>query len=90
MNLAEFRDLYPEFEAADDSLVEAHLGQQTELTKGNIPDASKEQIIGLRTADALAHSPLARDLKLVNEDDESVYYKPLDKAIKAATIHKRS
>ncbi len=89
MTLAEFRVLYPEYRGATDALAQAHLDQETAATQGEMTDADRDLLVGLRTADTLAFSPFARDLKLVNKDGSSTYSKRLKQALTKVTIHRR-
>lgn len=84
-----FLILYPEFATAATELLDATLEQET-IALAGVEGDLKEKIVGLQTAQTLALSPFARDLKLVNKDGSTVFDSRLRRALTRATIHRRS
>ena len=75
---AEFRALYPAFKATDESWITAALAQSEALTGDTWGTETRDYIVGLTTAAAMARSPQGRAANLVSEDGSSTYSVELD------------
>jgi hypothetical protein len=87
ITLVTFRVRYPEYVDADDDLLTGTIAALE--PRASMAEVDKDELWGLKVADFLAHSPFARDLKLVNDDGESTYSGPLRRLNARLSFHKR-
>lgn len=89
LNLATFRERYPEFEQTPDALVQAKLDAAERSTNSTVWGELAEDGHGLLAAMLLAHSPYGRDARLVDEEGESVYSKEYNRLARLVGVSHR-
>lgn len=75
MNLAAFRAAFPEFDTADDALVNAHLDMAEGRVDSEVFGDNYDAAHGYMTAHLLAISPYGNTAKLVAKDGTTTYGK---------------
>ena len=77
LTLSEFLGEFPEFADSDDWLVQSRLNQAHRAFSEEVFGARYLDAVRYKTADLLASSPLARNLRLDKGDGASVYREAL-------------
>lgn len=72
MNLAGFRDRFPEFKTAGDTMVTAFLAAAALQTSSDW-GTNYDEAHGLLTADLLANSPFGKNARLENDEKRTNY-----------------
>lgn len=80
MTAAEFKAKFPEFRTASDEVVDAAIAEQ-ELNVSDTWEDRRDQVLGLRVADALAKSPSGRNGRLNITSDQAPLENPYSKKL---------
>jgi hypothetical protein len=71
--LADFRELFPEFRTASDTLVQGTLDQMAARLSQTVLGGMYDEAHGVWTAHALAKSPAGQSARMVNKDGTTQY-----------------
>lgn len=83
VTLASFRVAFPEFEGADDSLVQAKLDEAVLALDERVFGARFDEAVRYRAAHTLAISPFGQNARLVAKDGSTTYGTQFDAVCRA-------